>query len=105
MSDLPYLDMVVSEIMRLYPSLGFLNRTAIDDYKVPDSDMVIKKGTPVYIPMLGFHYDPQYFPNPYEFDPERFSEENKRNIPSCVYFPFGEGPHICIGKRLHFDFF
>lgn len=91
--------MVVSETLRKYPPLGFLDRVAIQDYKVPNSDLIIEKGTPIMISMTGMHYDPQYFPNPDKFDPERFNEVNKRNIPSYVYFPFGEGPHVCIGKN------
>ncbi|XP_024873863.1 cytochrome P450 6k1-like isoform X1 [Temnothorax curvispinosus] len=97
--SLPYLDMVVSETLRMYPPLGYLNRVANQTYKMPEYNLVIEKGTPVYISMLGLHYDPEYFPNPNKFDPERFNEENKRNRPPCVYFPFGEGPHACIGNR------
>ncbi|XP_025074593.1 cytochrome P450 6k1-like [Pogonomyrmex barbatus] len=97
--SLPYLDMVISETLRMYPPLGYVNRVAMETYKVPEYNLVIEKGTPCYIPMLGLHYDPEYFPNPNKFDPERFNEENKRNRPSCVYFPFGEGPHACIGNR------
>lgn len=97
--SLPYLDMVVSEALRMYPPLGYLNRVTNEPYKLPHTDQVLEKGTPIYISMEGMHYDPEYFPNPEKFDPERFNEENKRNIPSCVYFPFGEGPHSCIGNR------
>lgn len=92
--------MVVSETLRMYPPLGFLDRIAGQDYKVPNSDLTIEKGTPVIISMIGMHYDPEYFPDPEKFDPERFSEENKKNRPAYVYFPFGEGPHVCIGLRL-----
>lgn len=49
------------------------------------------------------HYNPDYFPDPESFDPERFTEENKRDRPSCVYLPFGEGPHACIGEDIGFD--
>ncbi|KMQ86586.1 cytochrome p450 6k1 [Lasius niger] len=101
--SLPYLDMVINETMRMYPSLPFLNRMPNETYKVPNSDLLIEKGTPVYIPMLGLHYDPEYFPNPDKFDPQRFNEENKRNRPSCVYIPFGEGPRMCIGEEINFD--
>lgn len=96
---LPYLDMVVSETLRKYPPLPFLDRVAVSDYKVPGTDLVIEKGTPLYIPMFGLHYDPEYFPESQKYDPERFNEENKNKIPSCVYMPFGEGPHNCIGKE------
>ncbi|KAM0734447.1 Cytochrome P450 6k1 [Formica fusca] len=84
----------------MYPLLGYLNRMPNETYKVPDFDLVIEKGTPVYISMLGLHYDPEYFPNPNKFDPERFNEENKRNRPPCVYFLFGDGPRACISTRL-----
>ncbi|KMQ83122.1 cytochrome p450 6k1, partial [Lasius niger] len=73
--SLPYLDMVVSETLRMYPPLGYINRMPNETYKVPNFDLVIEKGTPVYIPMLGLHYDPEYFPNPDKFDPQRFNEE------------------------------
>lgn len=99
-NSLPYLDMVVSETLRKHPPLGFLDRVTVTDYKIPNSDVVLPKGTPIYISMIGMHYDPEYFPDPETFDPERFTEENKRKRPNCVYFPFGEGPHICIGMRL-----
>ncbi|XP_077262487.1 cytochrome P450 6k1-like isoform X2 [Temnothorax americanus] len=98
--SLPYLDMVVSETLRMYPPLPFLDRTTTETYKVPNSDLVIEKGTPIFIPMIGLHYDSEHFPDPHEFDPERFTQENKRNRPSCLYFPFGDGPHSCIGTRM-----
>ncbi|KAM0726147.1 Cytochrome P450 6k1 [Formica fusca] len=98
--SLPYLDMVVSEALRMYPTLPFLDRVTMQTYKMPNSDLILEKGTPIYISMLGMHFDPEYFPDPHKFDPERFNEENKRNRPSCVYFPFGDGPRACIGTRL-----
>ncbi|XP_078033850.1 cytochrome P450 6k1-like [Augochlora pura] len=97
---LPYLDMVVSETLRKYPPLAFLDRVAGSDYKVPNSDLVLEKGTPVYLSMLGLHTDPEYFPDPQKYDPTRFSEENKKNLVPFTYFPFGDGPRICIGMRL-----
>lgn len=97
---LPYLDKVISETLRKYPPLGFVDRISNADYKLPNSDLVLKKGTPVYIPMMGMHYDPEYFPEPDKFDPERFSEQNKQKRPNNVYFPFGDGPRLCIGMRL-----
>lgn len=41
--------------------------------------------------------DPNYFPNPKKFDPERFSDENKTSIDPFTYLPFGAGQRICIG--------
>ncbi|XP_051154138.1 cytochrome P450 6k1-like isoform X2 [Leptopilina boulardi] len=97
---LPYLDMVISETLRFYPILPFLDRVALQDYKIPETNLIVEKGTPIIIPMLGLHQDSQYFSHPEIYDPERFSEQNKKSLTPCVYIPFGEGPHICIGQRL-----
>jgi len=61
--------------------------------------VTIEKGTQVIIPVEALQHDPQYFPEPDKFDPERFSEETKSGRHHYVYLPFGEGPRICIGMR------
>lgn len=75
-----------------------MQRRCEQNYNVPGTDLVLEKGALVHIPVLALQRDPEYFPNPDEFDPERFSPENKRNIPQCSYMPFGDGPRICIGE-------
>ncbi|XP_078045153.1 cytochrome P450 6k1 [Augochlora pura] len=98
--NMKYLNQVVSEILRLYPAAPLLDRVTTTDYKVPDTDIILEKGTAVYIPLCGLHRDPNYFPDPDRFNPDRFSEENKGNIKQFTYMPFGEGPRNCIGMRL-----
>lgn len=98
-SSLSYLEMVVCEVLRLYPILGTLDRQLQKPYKIPNTDLALEKGTPVFISVYGLHYDPQFFPDPEKFDPERFNKENINKIPLCSYMPFGEGPRKCIGKR------
>ncbi|CAH0557246.1 unnamed protein product [Brassicogethes aeneus] len=97
--DMKYLNMCICETLRMYPVLPFLDRNTEMDYKIPGTDKILEKGTPVYIPMFGLHYDPEYFPDPKKFDPERFSDENVSKLTSFSYIPFGEGPRICIGER------
>lgn len=58
----------------------------------------IDKGLVVTIPIFAIHRDAQYYENPERFDPERFSDENKRNITPATYMPFGLGPRNCISK-------
>ncbi|XP_068979727.1 cytochrome P450 6k1-like [Bombus flavifrons] len=99
-TTLPYLDMVISESLRKYPVLAYVDRITVADYKVPNSDLVIEKGTPIFISIMGSHYDSRYFPNPEKYDPLRFTEEVKSTRPSLSYLPFGAGPRICLGMRL-----
>ncbi|XP_060817375.1 cytochrome P450 6k1-like [Bombus pascuorum] len=89
-TTLPYLDMVISETFRKYPLLAFLDRIALTDYKVPNSDLVIEKGTPIYVSMMGLHYDPRYFPNPEKYDPLGFTEEAKNTRRNFIYLSFGD---------------
>jgi cytochrome P450 len=58
----------------------------------------VEKGTKLLVPILGLHHDSKYYPDPERFDPERFSEEEKRKRPKFSYLPFGEGPRMCIGE-------
>lgn len=89
---------IFPETMRKHPSVPFLNRICVEDYKIPDSDFCVKKGTGVMISVTGLHRDPDIFPNPEKFDPQRFTKENVAARTPYVYFPFGEGPRVCIGK-------
>ncbi|GJQ84315.1 Cyp6a9 [Trypoxylus dichotomus] len=98
-AELKYMDMVLSETLRKYPSVPVLNRICTVDYKVPQTNLLLEKGTQVIIPIEGLHNDPRYYSDPEKFDPERFSEERKGTIPQFAYLPFGEGPRICIGMR------
>ncbi|KRT82367.1 cytochrome P450 [Oryctes borbonicus] len=94
-----YLDKVINETLRKFPPVAILERVCSADYIVPNTDLTLKAGTKVFISALGLHRDPEYYPEPERFDPERFSEENKAKRPHCSFIPFGEGPRICIGLR------
>jgi len=97
--DMKYMNQVIDETLRKYPPVPFITRESVQDYNVPNMDLTLSKGTHVIIPIMGLHYDAEYFPNPETFDPERFSEENRHQIPPFTFMPFGEGPRICIGLR------
>ena len=84
-----YLDMVINESLRKYPPIPVQFRKAAKDYQIPDTKLVIPKGTNIQINALSLQRDPEYFPDPDKFDPERFNEENIKNIRPYTNFPFG----------------
>ncbi|CAG9772146.1 unnamed protein product [Ceutorhynchus assimilis] len=97
--EMKYLDMVINETLRKFPPVTILPRICTKDYEIPGTKSTIKKGTRVHIPVWGLHRDPDYYPDPDVFDPERFNEENKLKRPDFTFLPFGEGPRMCIGLR------
>nr|XP_014086784.1 probable cytochrome P450 9f2 [Bactrocera oleae] len=101
LQGMKYLDMVISETLRKWPGAVNLDRECTKDFvfEADGKRIEIKKGQTILIPVVGLQHDPQYFPNPEKFDPERFSNENKDKIKPFTYMPFGEGPRNCIGSR------
>lgn len=99
-SDLNYLAKVVNESLRMHMVAETIRRCAQTDIKLPGTDIVVKKGQILLIPLNVIHRDPKYYPNPDVFDPERFSPENVAARHSCAYLPFGIGPRHCIGSYL-----
>lgn len=73
-------------------------RRCTKNYKIPGEDLEIKKGTLLMVSIRGIQHDPEYYPNPDKFDPDRFSAENKKKRPTSTWLPFGDGPRICIGN-------
>ncbi|KRT86689.1 cytochrome P450, partial [Oryctes borbonicus] len=97
--EMTYLSQIFDEALRKYPIVSVLERIVTKDYQLPWEDLVLKKGTKILISLKGIQNDPEYFPNPELFDPERFCPEKKAKLHPCSYMPFGEGPRICIGMR------
>uniref|UniRef100_A0A1Y1LZR7 Cytochrome P450 n=2 Tax=Photinus pyralis TaxID=7054 RepID=A0A1Y1LZR7_PHOPY len=97
--EMPYLDMVIKEALRKYPTLPFLDRECTKAYTIPNTNVVIQKGVAVYISLTALQHDENYFPDPMVFNPERFSTENKSTIVPCTYMPFGEGYRNCLATK------
>uniref|UniRef100_A0A673UFP1 unspecific monooxygenase n=1 Tax=Suricata suricatta TaxID=37032 RepID=A0A673UFP1_SURSU len=95
--QMEYLDMVLNEALRLYPTNGRLERVCKKDVEI--SGVFIPKGTLVMVPTFILHRDLDLWPEPEEFHPERFSKKNKDSINPYIYLPFGTGPRNCIGMR------
>ncbi|XP_050305548.1 probable cytochrome P450 6a17 [Anthonomus grandis grandis] len=98
-TEMEYLDKVVRETLRKYPVVSILPRVCSRDYVIPNTNIVIKKGTNIPIPVIGIHMDEEYYPSPEVFNPENFSKENVASRPDFAWLPFGDGPRQCLGMR------
>ena len=78
--------------------MAILNRQCTKDYKLPGVNFVIPKGMKIIIPTYAIHHDPDYYPDPYKFDPERFTDDKVDTKNNYTFMPFGGGPRMCIGE-------
>ena len=95
--------MVVLETLRKWSAVHVTMRHCTKDNIMNfdgDKKITFKRGDTIYIPIRMIHHDPQFFENPFEFDPYRFSDENKHKINPAVFIPFGGGPRLCIGMKM-----
>nr|ABV48810.1 cytochrome P450 CYP6A5v2 [Musca domestica] len=97
--EMQYLEQVIAETLRIYPVLPNLIRLTKSDYQVPNTNHVLEKGIMTVIPVHAIHHDPEYYENPDEFRPSRFTPEECLKRHPSAYLPFGDGPRNCIGMR------
>ncbi|XP_059617375.1 cytochrome P450 6j1-like [Phlebotomus argentipes] len=104
-TEMEYLEQILFETLRLHSVIFIMARVASRDYIFPpqfpgsSERLVIPKGTIVVIPVNAIHYDSAYHPDPYTFNPDRFSEEGRKERNRYTFMGFGEGPRICIGQK------
>ena len=97
-NEMNYLDCIISEAMRM-AAVSVTSRRVTKPWTIPGTDITVPVGVGVYIPILSFHKDPEYWENPEEFNPERFNTDNKSEIRTGIYAPFGLGPRQCLGNN------
>jgi len=96
LKDLPYLDAIIMETMRMIPPVGGLFRQSTVDteyggYKIP-------KGHAITITPAATHTDPKLWDSPEKFEPERFLRNEHKREP-FQHIPFGGGPRLCLGQN------
>lgn len=98
LSELNYLQKVISESLRLYSPVLRIERVCNKEAVI--NGLHIPKKTNIGIPIQAIHMDPTGWPDPEKFDPNRFNEEEKAKRDPYYWQPFGMGPRCCIGIRL-----
>ncbi|XP_058821757.1 probable cytochrome P450 28a5 [Topomyia yanbarensis] len=104
LGEMVYLDQVLNESLRLHPIIPILGKNCTKDIVLvgpKDRKIPITEGTTVTIPFF-VHLDSQHYEEPEKFKPERFAPETGGTKPyreKGVFFPFSEGPRMCLGMR------
>jgi cytochrome P450 len=100
LDDLPQLACtrrVLSESMRLFPPAWIVGRRALTNYAIRDYSL--PAGSIVLLAQAVMHIDPRFYPQPAQFDPDRWTPEAEATRPKFAFFPFGGGPRVCIGEQ------
>lgn len=95
---LPFTGMIVTETLRVYPTVWMLGREAVEPVEL--GGCRVPAGTTVFMPQWTIHRDPRWFDEPERFRPDRWDPKHglQDRLPRYAYFPFGGGPRICIGN-------
>nr|AAC28351.1 cytochrome P450 [Homarus americanus] len=98
LSKLVYTEAVALESTRMYPPVtGFITRQATQDWQY--GPYTIPAGTEVEVPVWSIHHNPELYPQPELFKPERFLPKAKKDRHTMAYLGFGGGPRNCLGLR------
>ena len=88
----------IMEAMRLWPIAVAQMRTATREFVFEDH--VIPEGSMIYIGTSVPHFMEEFFPNPEQFDVDRYQRPRAEHLKKGAYSPFGRGPHSCLGQSL-----
>ncbi|XP_050449047.1 cytochrome P450 4C1-like isoform X2 [Cataglyphis hispanica] len=97
LSQLKYLDRIIKETLRLFPSVPVITRRLKKDVKI--DDFTLPKGATVVLHIALTHINPEVWTDPNKFDPDRFLPDNSKHRNPYAYVPFSAGPRNCIGQR------
>uniref|UniRef100_A0A0A9X3U7 Cytochrome P450 6B7 n=1 Tax=Lygus hesperus TaxID=30085 RepID=A0A0A9X3U7_LYGHE len=97
LKDMRYLEGIIKESLRMSPTHPMIVRRCTRTYPIPEVSYTVSEGENIMVSALGIHHDSNYYSNPSQFSPERWTGDDRP--PSSCYLAWGIGPKMCIGMR------
>ncbi|GMS96622.1 hypothetical protein PENTCL1PPCAC_18797 [Pristionchus entomophagus] len=97
LKSMVFLERFIKECMRIFPPIPAVERELMNDFKI--GDHVLPKGSEIFIAPHIVHHNPEVYPEPWKFDPDRFLPENIAKRNPYDFIPFSAGPRNCIGQK------
>ena len=99
LTAMQYTQQALEETLRLYPPVWLFTRRSVETDELENFD--VPPGTNIYLSPFVLHRSAHYWPDPDQFDPDRFApaDKPKKDRP---YFPFSLGPRRCLGEYFSF---
>jgi cytochrome P450 len=95
--QMPFIEAVLDETMRLYPPVGLLARNVLAPDRIYEREIGTRET--VFLNIYALHRHRLYWDDPDAFLPERFLPEAKASRDRYLHLPFGAGPRICVGAN------
>jgi cytochrome P450 family 4 len=111
--NMDYLERVIKESLRLFPSVPFVMRNIDKTIEIgkscslwrsyllitsPTDSHVFPAGADIVVAIMNIHMRPDLWPDPWKFDPDRFLPEETEKRHRCAFMPFGHGSRVCAGE-------
>ncbi|KAI8068594.1 cytochrome P450 [Gongronella butleri] len=96
-NSLKYTLQAIYEVLRLYAPVRKLTKYCRQDCVVPHG-YKIPANTALFVNVYSLHHNEKFYPNPFEFDPDRFAPEEEQKRPAHAWVAFSTGPRGCIGR-------
>lgn len=98
--SLDYMSCFLKETLRLYPPVWLFSRRALADDRL--GEFQVPRGAHIFIAPYLLHRQPDLWPDPERFDPDRFDETRSPPVDRYAFVPFSAGARRCIGEYFSF---